>query len=163
MISMIAAMTTDRVLGKAGQLPWHVPGDLKNFKKVTTGHVIVMGRKTFDAVGRPLPKRRNIVISRSMSKQKGIEVYRDVPSAMAHAVRDGEDVFIVGGAEIYLACMPYADTMHLSFIKDSYDGDAFFPSFDGSDWRIIEETDFEGYVYRVYRRISRAVSAARSR
>jgi dihydrofolate reductase len=162
MISMIAAMTADRVLGNENQLPWHVPADQKNFKKVTTGHVVVMGRKTFDSMGRPLPKRRNIVVSRSMKAKENVEVYGNIETALERAGEQGDDVFIIGGAQIYEQCLAYADTMHLSYINGSYPGDAFFPEFEESDWEVIEDEDYEAYTYRVYRRISRANPAVRS-
>ena len=159
MISMIAAMTADRVLGKDNQIPWHVSHDQKNFKKVTTGHVVIMGRNTFDSMGRPLPKRRNIVVSRTMVPGERVEVYRDIATALEKAGVGGADIFIIGGAQIYEQCMPYADTMHLSYIKGDYEGDTFFPVFDESEWKVVEEEEFPEYTYRVYRRISLATSA----
>ena len=156
---MIAAMTADRVLGKDNQIPWHVSHDQKNFKKVTTGHVVIMGRNTFDSMGRPLPKRRNIVVSRTMVPGERVEVYRDIATALEKAGVGGADIFIIGGAQIYEQCMPYADTMHLSYIKGDYEGDTFFPVFDESEWKVVEEEEFPEYTYRVYRRISLATSA----
>ncbi len=162
MIAIIAAMTANRVLGRNNQLPWHVPGDLKNFMRVTTGNVVIMGRNTFDSMGKPLPNRRNIVVSRTMAPRKRVEVYRDIPTALHHAEADENDTFIIGGAQIYKPCIAYADTMYLSYVKGDYEGDTFFPEFDESEWEVVEEEDFPEYTYRVYRRISRATSATES-
>ncbi|SVB95252.1 uncharacterized protein METZ01_LOCUS248106 [marine metagenome] len=162
MIAIIAAMTADRVLGRNNRLPWHVPGDMKNFMRVTTGNVVIMGRNTFDSMGKPLPNRRNIVVSRTMAPRERVEVYRDIPTALHYAEADDKDVFIIGGAQIYRQCLAYANTMYLSYVKGDYEGDTFFPEFDESEWEVVKEEDFPEYTYRVYRRISRATSATAS-
>lgn len=150
MINIIAAMGKNRVIGKDNKLPWHISDDLKNFKKLTSGNVVVMGRKTFESIGKPLPNRVNIVISSSMPETEGIIVCHDIPSALEKARSYNKEIFIIGGATIYQQTIPWADRMYLSYVKGDYDGDAFFPEYDESKWKIDHKeqfTDFEMTVY----------------
>lgn len=124
----IVAMTPERVIGKDGTLPWHLPEDLAFFKRTTSGHPIVMGRKTYDSIGRPLPKRRNIVLSRDPAwSADGVETIRS-PEELSALDLEG-DVFIIGGSGIYGAFLPWLDEILVSHIHHPYPGDTFFPEF----------------------------------
>ncbi len=135
-LTLIAAMDPNRVIGKDNDLIWHFPKDLKHFKTKTSGHSIVMGRKTYESVGKPLPKRRNIVITRQKDySAQGIEVVNSLEEALS--LTKGEDeVYIVGGAEVYKLALSKADRMELTFIEKEYEGDSFFPNWDESNWEI---------------------------
>ncbi|MBI5388803.1 dihydrofolate reductase [Candidatus Woesearchaeota archaeon] len=149
-ITIIAAMTKDRVIGKNNKLLWHISEDLQNFKEVTTGNTVIMGRKTFDSIGKPLPNRHNIVVSSKMESQEGVEIARDLKEAIHKAEEYGTEIFIIGGAQVYEQALPLADKMVLSYVKGSYDGDAFFPAFDESEWIVEEEKKFNDFVLRIY-------------
>lgn len=124
----IVAMTPDRVIGKDGTLPWHLPADLAFFKRTTTGHPIVMGRKTYDSIGRPLPKRRNIVLTRDPGwSAPGVEVIHS-PDDLFHLGLQG-DVFIIGGSTVYDAFLPRLDEILVSRVHHLYPGDTVFPEF----------------------------------
>src|SRR3989338_139592 len=113
-ISIIAAMDRNRVIGKDNALPWNIPEDLKNFKALTSGKSVIMGRKTFESLGRPLPKRQNIVVSRGMPPIEGVIVCSSLDEAFQAAA--SEEVFVIGGASIYAQALPYADRMYLSYV-----------------------------------------------
>lgn len=124
----IVAMTPQRVIGKDGTLPWHLPEDLAFFKRTTSGHPIVMGRKTYDSIGRPLPKRRNIVVTRDPSwSADGVETIHS-PAELSALDLDG-DVFIIGGSGIYEAFLPQLDELLVSHVHEAYPGDTRFPEF----------------------------------
>jgi dihydrofolate reductase len=152
MIAIIAALTRRRVIGKDGRLPWSIPDDLKNFRRLTDGKTVVMGRKTFESIGRPLPNRHNIVVSRDLEPRHGIEVCRSFDEAIEKGKAHGTDIFVIGGAAMYQAALRIADRLYLSWVKKDYDGDAFFPEFDGRGWSIIEEKDHPDFVFTVYGR-----------
>jgi len=125
----IVAMTGKRVIGRAGTLPWHLPDDLAFFKKTTSGHIVVMGRKTFDSIGRPLPKRRNIVLTRDRHwSHPGVTVIHD-PAELAALPESDGGIFIIGGAEIYRAFMDRMDDLLITHVKCDYDGDTLFPEY----------------------------------
>lgn len=124
----IAAMSANRVIGKDGGLPWRLPEDLKFFRTVTTGHPIIMGRKTWDSLGRPLPNRRNIVLSRAMPPVEGAEVVRSVEELDALGLTG--DVYVIGGAEIYRLLLPRCAAVYLTVLTAEAEGDAFFPPFE---------------------------------
>jgi dihydrofolate reductase len=125
----VAAMAGNRVIGKDGELPWRLPEDLKFFKELTVGGTILMGRKTFASIGRPLPRRRNLVLSRSDRRLEGAETFPDLPAATA-ALSPGETVFVIGGAEIYRQTLPYWDEVYLTLVEGSFEGDTFLPPFE---------------------------------
>ncbi|MEH6532530.1 MAG: type 3 dihydrofolate reductase [Photobacterium frigidiphilum] len=132
-ISMIAAMAKDRVIGKDNAMPWHLPADFAWFKKSTLGKPIVMGRKTFESIGRPLPGRLNIVISRNPAfSVEGVTVVADIEAAK-HAAGDIEELMVIGGGSIYEGCLPSADRLYLTFIDLDVDGDTCFPDW-GEGW-----------------------------
>jgi len=134
-LAMVAVMTPSRVLGKNGKLPWHVPEDLEHFRRVTTGHAVIMGRVTYDSVGKPLPKRRNIVVSRHPAlRLPGCEVAPSLDRAIALARESDTEPRVIGGAQIYAAALPLATRLFLSYLDDEYPGDAYFPEIDPSEW-----------------------------
>jgi dihydrofolate reductase len=140
-ISMIAAMAHDRVIGLDNQMPWHLPADLAHFKRVTLGKPVLMGRKTFESIGRPLPGRRNLVISRNPDyRAEGVEVVDSVEAALA-LLASGEKVdelMVIGGGHLYGQLLPKADCLYLTRIDLAVAGDTRFPAFDESDWVRIE-------------------------
>ncbi|MEH0690292.1 type 3 dihydrofolate reductase [Vibrio cholerae] len=140
-ISMIAAMAQDRVIGKDNQMPWHLPADFAWFKRCTMGKPVVMGRKTYQSIGRPLPGRTNIVISRDSSLSiEGVTVVASIEQALA-AAGDVEEVMIIGGGSIYQHCLAQADKLYLTFIDAKVEGDTQFP-----DWGdAYQETYREAY------------------
>ena len=130
LISLIAAMANNRVIGKNNQMPWHLPADLGHFKAVTLGKPVIMGRKTYESIGRPLPGRRNIVISRNADyKVEGCETAVSLKDAM-ELVNEAEELMIIGGGHLYSQAMPLADRLYLTFIDLDVDGDTLFPKFE---------------------------------
>ncbi len=138
-ISMIAAVGKNRVIGKDNDLIWHLPDDMAYFMKTTTGHIVIMGRKNFESIPdkyRPLPNRTNIIITRQDDYvAPGTEIVHSIEEALESARNaDQEEVFIIGGGEIYSLGLPYSDLLYLTEIDESFDGDAFFPEVDFSEW-----------------------------
>lgn len=123
----IAAMARNRVIGAEGKIPWHLPEDLKFFKRTTLGHVILMGRKTYESLGRPLPGRENWVVSRT-GDFAGVKVFRDLSEITPPA--DGRELFVIGGAQIYAALLPQCDELYLTRVDQTVGGDAYFPRFE---------------------------------
>lgn len=142
-ISIVAAMGANRAIGLGNGLPWRMPADLKYFKSLTMGHHLIMGRKTFDTVGKPLPGRPTIVVSRQRSLGiDGVTVANSLDQAL-NLVKEVEEVFIAGGAEIYRLALDVADRIYLTLIHHSFDADTFFPTFDESKWQVVSRTDCE--------------------
>lgn len=140
-ISMIAAMAHDRVIGKENAMPWHLPADFAWFKQCTLGKPVVMGRKTFESIGRPLPGRHNIVITRNPEfHAEGITVVSDIEAAI-QAAGDVEEVMIIGGGSIYQACLPKANCLYLTFIDAILDGDTRFPEW-GEGWHQVKSEHY---------------------
>ncbi len=139
-VSLVAAMAENRVIGKNGQLPWRLPDEVKHFKKLTVDHTVIMGRKTYDEVGRPLPNRRNVVISRNSSfRPPGVVVVPSVEEALALGATEDE-VFVIGGGEIYRQSLPLADRLYLTTVHASVEGDTVFPAFDETAWALEAES-----------------------
>ena len=136
-LSIVVAMTPDRVIGKNGGLPWHIPEDLKHFRSVTMGHPIIMGRVTHDSIGRALPGRDNIVISRRTGARfEGCKVVDSLEDAIKLARRSGDpEPMIIGGASIYTLALPLCTRIYMTEVKQQVDGDTFFPELDLSQWR----------------------------
>src|ERR1700749_4336416 len=141
-VSQIAAVSENHVIGKNNQLLWHMPEDLKHFKNTTSGHTVIMGRKTFDSVGKPLPRRRNIVITRQQITIEGCEVVNSIEAALALCAGEDE-VFIVGGAEIYKQSLHLTDRIYLTIIHHYFEGDSFFPEIDKAEWKEVSCENFE--------------------
>jgi dihydrofolate reductase len=126
-LSLIAAMAADRIIGNAGTLPWRLPEDMQFFRQTTTGHSVVMGRKTFDSIGKPLAKRRNLVVSRDSSlRSPGVEFFSSLDAALL-AAKDEAEVFVIGGMALYQLALPLADRLLLTEIERAYPGDTRFP------------------------------------
>lgn len=141
MISFIWAMDKHRVIGKNNQLPWHLPEDLKFFKRVTMGHPIIMGRKTFESIGRPLPGRKNIIVTRNREyTNENCEVMYDVESLLAFCRQNSdEEYFVIGGAEIFQQLFPYVDRLYITKIDEAFEGDTYFPAIDLDDWQLSSQ------------------------
>lgn len=139
-ISLIVAVAEDRAIGDKGNLLWHLSSDLKRFKAITTGHTIIMGRKTYDSLPNgALPNRRNIVISRQLKSLKDAEVYSDIDEALK-ATSDEDIVYIIGGGEIYNKTFPRADELHITLVHKSYpEADIRFPEWKLTDWNILKQ------------------------
>ena len=138
-ISVIVACSAKGVIGAQGDLPWRLPDDLKRFKAITMGKPIVMGRKTWDSIGRPLPGRRNIVITRQTGfAAEGCDVVSSVDEAMAVA-GDAAEVMVIGGSQIYELFLPLAERLYLTHVHADVEGDAFFPELSDGEWRLIDE------------------------
>ncbi len=160
-LTLIAAMAKNRVIGKDNDLIWHFPEDLKHFKSLTSGHHVIMGRKTFESVGRPLPKRVNIIITRQKDYQaEGCKIAGSLEEALA-MVENDDQPFIVGGAEIYKQSLNFANTIELTLIEAEYEGDTFFPEFDPSIWKLARGEKKEAddkhahpYEFLTYKKIS---------
>ncbi len=143
MIASVFAMSENRVIGKDNQLPWHLPADLKFFKNLTTGHPIIMGRKTFESIGKPLPNRTSIVITRQPGYSlPGCIVVHDVSAAIQEAQKINPNVFIIGGAEILQQALPYIDTMYLTLIHKNFEGDTFYPEINSAQWHEVGRQEF---------------------
>lgn len=144
MIASIFAMSANRVIGKDNQLPWHLPADLKYFKAVTVGHPIIMGRKTFESIGKPLPQRTSIIITRQPDyKQDGCIIVNSVTDAIRKAQKIHDNIFIIGGAEVLRQALPYIDTMYLTLIHQDFEGDTFYPEVNPQEWAAVKRQDFE--------------------
>ena len=141
-VSIIVAIGENHAIGKNNQLLWHMPNDLKHFKDITSGRTIIMGRKTFDSVGKPLPRRRNIVVTRQEITIPGCEVVKSIEDGLA-LCKDEDEVFIGGGAEIYKLAMHLTDRIYLTIIHKSFDADTFFPEIDKLEWKEVKREDFE--------------------
>jgi dihydrofolate reductase len=136
-VSLIVAMDRKRVIGARGRLPWHFPQDLKRFKALTMGHAIIMGRKTHESIGRLLPGRRSIIVTRRPGYAvPGAQVVHSIEEALAACAGDDE-AFVIGGAEIYRAALPLADCIHLTEVQGDYSGDTWFPQLPPTDWREV--------------------------
>jgi len=142
MISIIVAMSTNRVIGADGQLPWKISDDLKRFKALTMGKPIVMGRLTWESIGRPLPGRQNIVITRQAGfVAEGCDVVAS-PAAALEVAGDAAEIMIIGGSQIYELFMPKSTQLHVTQVHAEIDGDAFFPRIDENEWRLTETEAF---------------------
>jgi dihydrofolate reductase len=159
-ISLIVAVDQNNGIGKNNQLPWHLPADLQHFKKITTGFPIIMGRKTFDSIGKALPNRRNIVISRQADlKISGVEVCDSVQNAIK-LCKEEQEVFIIGGAQIFEQSLSIANGLYLTIIQNNFEADTFFPELDKSQWKEIskephkpDEKNVYSYIFKKYEKI----------
>lgn len=139
LLSLIVAVAQNGIIGRDNQLIWHLPNDLKQFKRLTTGHPIIMGRKTFDSIGKPLPNRTSIVITRNKEWQhEGVVVVHSVEEAIAAAQQTQTDeAFVIGGAEIYRKMLPLADKLYLTEVKADFEGDAYFEAISNNEWKEV--------------------------
>lgn len=142
MLSLIVAVAKNNVIGKDNTLIWHLPDDLKHFKQITSGKTIIMGRKTFESLGRILPKRKHVVLCKSGSLQvddERVEIVKDI-SELDKYVNDKEENFVIGGATIYKLLLDKVSRMYITRINEEFEGDAYFPQFDEKEWKIVEKT-----------------------
>ena len=136
-IALIAALAENRVIGRDNQLPWHISADLKHFKALTMGKPIVMGRKTWESIGRPLPGRKNIVVTRDTAYQaEGCQVVHSIEQAM-DAVAESDELMIIGGAGLYQQTLEFADRLYLTRVRAEVDGDTWFPEIDPQQWHEV--------------------------
>ena len=160
MISLIAAMDENRLIGKNNDLPWRLPADLAYFKKVTMDHTVVMGRKTFESIGKPLPGRENVIVTSQQDyKVEGATVVHSIDELLALDT-NSKELFIIGGAHLYEQNLPYADRLYLTEIQEQFEGDAYFPAFNQSEWNVIskeqgvkDEKNPYPYFFTVYERM----------
>lgn len=150
---LIVAMTKNRVIGNNGQMPWHISDDLKLFKKLTSGGVVIMGRKTYESIGKPLPDRENLVISSKVNDIDGCKVFDSILMSVRYAETTGKKIFFIGGAEIYKMVIGIADHMYISHVKEEYDGDTYFPQFNADLWKVIETEDYKDFTWMHYIRV----------
>lgn len=147
-ICLIAALAQNRVVGINNQLPWHLPEDLKYFRRTTTGKTVIMGRKTYESIGRPLPNRSNIVVSANPEcKIEHVQVVNSLGAALELAenislINGVDEIMVIGGATLYAAALPMADRLYLTHVHAEVEGDAYFPEVDFSAWREITREDF---------------------
>ena len=140
MLSIIAAIAKNNAIGKDNQLLWHISEDLKYFKRITSGHTVIMGRKTFASIGRPLPNRTNIVISRTLQPTADVLIVPDVTAALQHISRE-EEAFVIGGGAIYREALPMAQKLYITYVDADYEADTFFPEIDLLQWQEISRED----------------------
>jgi dihydrofolate reductase len=151
-LALIAAIGRNRAIGQGGTMPWHIPEDLRRFKRITKGHTVLMGRKTWDSLGKPLVDRRNVVITRRTIP--GVETWPSVEAAL-EAVKGDELVFVIGGGEIYAQLLPKAERLYLTIVDQSPDADTFFPPYEhllGKTFTLVGREEREGYAFEDYER-----------
>lgn len=149
-ISAICAMSENRVIGKNNQLPWHLPADLARFKKITWGHPILMGRKTHESIGRPLPGRSNVIITRNKEyKASGCIIVHSIQQAF-EATKESDEIFIIGGALLYQETLPFIQRLYITQIHQQIEGDAFFPELKKEEWQEVERVDYDADINEPY-------------
>jgi dihydrofolate reductase len=157
---LVYAVSENGIIGCRGRLPWHLPDDLKRFKELTTGHVVVMGRKTFESLGGPLPNRRNVVLTRNRTfAYEGVVVVHELADALQIA-DSGAEMFFIGGAEVYRESLAHACRVHQTLVHASVAGDSRFDDFDIAGWKLVEEQSHDAdelhehrFTYRVFERV----------
>ncbi|TCK60759.1 dihydrofolate reductase [Seleniivibrio woodruffii] len=147
---LIAAMTKDRVIGSDGKMPWHIPQDLKMFRKITTGNIVVMGRKTYESIGKPLPERENIVLSHT--PVEGVTVCGSILEAVRIGELSDKKLFFIGGAEVYGQVINIVSHMLISWINGSHKGDSYFPEIDFSEWHEADKAYYDDFTMVHYTR-----------
>lgn len=151
-LSIIVAMTENNVIGLDGRLPWHIPEDLQHFRKITKGNTVIMGRNTYESIGKPLPKRNNIVISSTLQEQPGLIICRTLEESLEKANELKAEQFIIGGAKLYQQTLPIANRLLISYVDKNYSGDIYFPKIDFADWDKIREERFSEFLFAEYQR-----------
>lgn len=162
MLSIIVAMDKNRLIGSRTALPWRLPADLAHFKAITLGHPIIMGRRTFDSIGKPLPGRRNIVLTGQPLEIPGIEVFPSIEEPLRMLAEEGEEeVFIIGGATVYEQALPFVKKMYITKVDGEFQGDVYFPAVDWSQWkeisseeRAVDEKNAYRMVFTVFEKVS---------
>jgi dihydrofolate reductase len=147
-VVLVAAVARNGVIGVDGRLPWHLPDDLAHFRRTTTGHTVLMGRRTFESIGRPLPRRTNVVVTRQHGwAAEGVLVAGDLTAALGLADQQPGDVMVIGGGEVYAATVPLADVQELTEVHLSPDGDARYPAFDRGEWAETRRDEHDGFAF----------------
>lgn len=141
MLSIIAAVAENGIIGDNNSLLWHIREDMLRFRRITSGHPVIMGRKTFESIGSPLPNRTNVVVSRQDIEIEGCTVVHSLDEAIASFPRE-EELFVIGGAQIYAQALPLADKIYLTVVHRDYEGDTSFPQLDGNDWTETAREDY---------------------
>lgn len=159
MISIIVAVAQNGVIGDKNSLLWHISEDMRFFKRTTSGHPVIMGRKTYESLGRPLPNRTNVVISRTLGELEGCTVVRSLEEAIAMFPAE-EEVFVIGGAQIYALALDVADRLYLTRVGHDYKGDTSFPAWDENRWQLISREAYEQgekyphpFAFEIYKRV----------
>lgn len=147
-LCLVAAVAKNRVIGRQGKMPWHLPEDLKHFRRVTLGHAVIMGRLTFESMGKALPKRRNIVVSRQALSFEGCEVVSSLEQAIALARTTDPEPRVIGGGQLYTLALPLATQLILTEVQQEPVGDAFFPEFGPHEFIETERREGDGVIYR---------------
>lgn len=148
-ISLIAAMSQNGVIGRDNKLPWHLPEELKHFRAVTRGKPVLMGRKTFESIGKPLPDRHNIILTQDPRfSVAGCTIVHSLETALK-ATEDAEELMVIGGAKLYALCLPIASRIYLSIIPKDIEGDTYFPKINWEDWKITSEQQKDGFLVKV--------------
>ena len=159
-VALIAALDRNGAIGRGNRMPWHLPDDLKRFRDLTRSHPVVMGRRTFESIGRPLPDRLNVVVTRRADfGPPGVAVAHSLDAAL-HACPPGADIFVIGGGEIYRQALPFAGTLYLTHVDTTVEGaDAFFPAVDQGEWKAVcgeqhpaDARHPHAFRYAIYRR-----------
>lgn len=146
-------MTKENIIGKDNNIPWHISDDLKLFKKNTINNTIIMGRKTYESIGKPLPKRNNIVVSSKLKVDNEVKVCDTFEKAINLAENLGKDIFFIGGNQIYKSALKIADHIYLSLVKGNYSGNVYFPEYDKKDWQMIDSKEYDKFTFIRYRKI----------
>lgn len=157
MVAIIAAVAENNVIGNAGELPWYIPEDLKHFREITTGHVVIMGRKTWESIlarlGKPLPGRTCVVLTKQVAYEvpKGVSVFTNLEEALVKYSE--KNLFIIGGAQLYAEGVGFADVLYITRVQGAPVGDTYFPDIDWSGWKLETQEPHEGYVFCRYVRV----------
>lgn len=162
MINIVVAKASNNVIGAKNDLIWHLPNDLKHFKSLTSGHPIIMGRKTFESLGRPLPNRTNIVVTRDQNwNAEGIEIASSLLKAIEAAKKIDDDIYIIGGGNIYKQAMEFTDVLYITEVHHEFDGDTYFPEIDLDEWEEVQRENFKkdekhpyAYSFVMYKKIT---------
>lgn len=153
-IHIIVAMTSDRVIGCKGQLPWDLPADLQLFRQHTLNKTVLMGKNTYLSIGHPLSQRNNIIISRTIQASDDMSVADSFSKGIDLAKKTGRDIYCIGGVEIYRQALPITHYLHISWVENDFDGDCYFPKFDLNEWREISRKSHDGFTHCSYTRKS---------
>lgn len=151
-IYIIVAMTEDGIIGKGNELPWRISKEMKVFKKLTLGNTVIMGRHTFESIGRSLPERNNIIVSSTLPPREGLQIAKNLDEALMLGLSLEKKIFVIGGAELYEKALSVADHMYISWIKEQYEGDVRFPQYDKSLWHLEYEISFDEFTLCFYSR-----------
>lgn len=153
-ISIVAAMTTNRVIARDGRLPWHIPEETELYRSITKDGTVIVGRRTFQGLSDAEMGRHCIVLSKTLERVDGARICKDLDSAIDAAIGMGDEIYIIGGASVYAEAIKRADRMYISYIKKDYEGDLFFPKFSNKEWRVEKRVEYTEFEHVVYRRIN---------